>query len=120
MYRRIACGTQTTCAPVRHVTEVRERVSSESRTILRKLNALWPAAELTCDLQWSGAFGKTADGLPLVGGVTAYPGIFAAYGYGGNGITFSFLASRMIERMIAGLPEHWYDDFALDRPAPAI
>lgn len=46
------------------------------------------------------------------------PGLYAAYGYGGNGITFSFLASRLIAKMIEGQREDWYDDFALDRPVP--
>ena len=34
---------------------------------------------------------------------------------GGNGITFSFLASRMIGEWIAGRRRDWFDDFALDR-----
>ena len=32
--------------------------------------------------------------LPLIGPVPGKNGIFAAYGYGGNGITFSYLAAR--------------------------
>ena len=44
--------------------------------------------------------------------------MFAAYGYGGNGITFSFLASRMIAQFVAGARKNWFDDFALDRPPP--
>ena len=60
------------------------------------------------------------DGLPLIGEVPGYPRIHAAYGYGGNGITFSFLASRLIGAMIAGRREPWHDDLAIDRPRPAI
>ena len=70
--------------------------------LLQKLSKLWPAAEARADFAWSGAFGETADGLPLIGQVPGHPRIVAAYGYGGNGITFSYLASRLIGRTIAG------------------
>ena len=50
-----------------------------------------------------------------------FPGaarVLAAYGYGGNGITFSFMASRILAAQIAGTRRPWFDDFALDRTAP--
>jgi glycine/D-amino acid oxidase-like deaminating enzyme len=50
--------------------------------------------------------------------VPGHPRLYAAYGYGGNGITFSYLASRLIGRLIAGHNERWYDDLAIDRPMP--
>jgi len=87
----------------------------KSRTILDKLKVLWPNAEASADYVWSGAFGETEDGLPLIGTVPGHPRLYAAYGYGGNGITFSYLASRLIGRLIAGHHERWYDDFAIDR-----
>lgn len=99
--------------------ESREALASaKARAILAKLTALRPQAEARADLVWSGAFSRTSDGLPLIGPVPGQPGLFAAYGYGGNGITFSFLASRLLARMIAGEGEAWYGDVALDRAAP--
>ena len=103
------------------VTEPVDRdtlMAEKARTILKKLAALHPRANATADFVWSGAFGETLDGLPLIGAVPGHPSLFAAYGYGGNGITFSFLASRMIGRMIAGRQEKWQDHFAIDRPVP--
>ncbi|TCR63461.1 glycine/D-amino acid oxidase-like deaminating enzyme [Bosea sp. BK604] len=91
---------------------------AKAEAILGKLRALRPAANATAEFVWSGAFGETEDGLPLIGQVPRYPAMFAAYGYGGNGITFSFLASRVIAKMIAGHREDWYDDLAIDRPSP--
>jgi glycine/D-amino acid oxidase-like deaminating enzyme len=91
---------------------------AKSAAILKKLKALCPMANATADFIWSGAFGQTEDGLPLIGQTPGHPRVFAAYGYGGNGITFSFLASRMIGRMIVGRREVWYDDLAIDRPIP--
>ena len=91
---------------------------AKTERILRQLKTLCPGAELSADYTWSGAFSETSDGLPLVGRVRGYPNLYAAYGYGGNGITFSFLAARMIARMIAGEDEPWYTDLAVDRPKP--
>ena len=91
---------------------------AKAATILNKLKVLYPKANAAADFVWSGAFGETTDGLPLIGQVPGHPRLFAAYGYGGNGITFSFLASRMIGRMIAGHREPWFQHFAVDRPSP--
>ena len=46
------------------------------------------------------------------------PNIFAAYGYGGNGITFSYLAAALIAKRIAGGSSPLFDDFAIERDAP--
>jgi glycine/D-amino acid oxidase-like deaminating enzyme len=53
--------------------------------------------------------------LPLIGPVSGAKGIYAAYGYSGNGITFSFLAAQLIGGLIAGLTSPLLADFALDR-----
>ncbi len=99
--------------------EERDRLMPEkAETILRKLNGLWSHAEPVAEFVWSGAFGATTDGLPLIGPVPGHPRIHAAYGYGGNGITYSYLASRMIAASIAGNNQPWFDDFAIDRDAP--
>jgi glycine/D-amino acid oxidase-like deaminating enzyme len=90
----------------------------KSRIIVEKLKNLWPRANVAAEFVWSGAFGETADGLPLIGRVPGWPGIYAAYGYGGNGITFSFMASRIIASMLAGDERPWFDEFALDRASP--
>lgn len=97
----------------------RDRLMPEKmHRLAEKLRALWPRAQAIPQYAWSGAFGTTTDGLPLIGPVPGAKRIFAAYGYGGNGITFSFLASRMIGELIAGRRRGWFDDFALDRDGP--
>ena len=103
------------------ITDPGERdalMPAKAAVILKKLKALVPQANAAAEFVWSGAFGQTQDGLPLIGQVPGHPRIHAAYGYGGNGITFSFLASRMIGRMIAGKHEASDDDFAIDRSSP--
>ena len=58
--------------------------------------------------------------LPLIGPVPGAKGVYAAYGYGGNGITFSFLAAQLIGDLIAGSTSELAPDFALDRDGSSI
>jgi glycine/D-amino acid oxidase-like deaminating enzyme len=84
-----------------------------------KLQRLWGMPLPAFESVWSAAFGETDDGMPLIGPVPGCPNAYAAYGYGGNGITYSFLASCMLGELIAGRGEAWFESFALDRPKPA-
>jgi glycine/D-amino acid oxidase-like deaminating enzyme len=96
--------------------EARDRlIPQKSRVLAQRLAALWPAATTDIGFRWSGTFDTTSDGLPLIGPVPGAKGIYAAYGYGGNGITFSFLAARLIGDLIAGKTSPLLGDFAIDR-----
>jgi glycine/D-amino acid oxidase-like deaminating enzyme len=96
--------------------EARDRLIPEkSRVLAQKLAALWPAAKTDVEYRWSGTFDTTRDGLPLIGPVPGASGVYAAYGYGGNGITFSFLAACLIGDLIAGKSSPLLRDFAIDR-----
>jgi len=98
----------------------RDRLIPEKSAILaRKLAALWPIANTEIEFCWAGAFDTTSDGLPLIGPVPGAKGVHAAYGYGGNGITFSYLAAQMIGDLIAGKSSLLLRDFALDRDGPS-
>ncbi|KIZ33896.1 FAD-dependent oxidoreductase, partial [Rhodopseudomonas palustris] len=88
---------------------------AKAEILRRKLHLLWPKADTFAEFVWSGAFSTTVDGLPLIGQVPGHRHLFAAYGYGGNGITFSYMASAMIGQLIAGQRQAWFDHFAIDR-----
>jgi glycine/D-amino acid oxidase-like deaminating enzyme len=90
-------------------------IPEKSRVLAQKLAALWPVGHANIEYRWSGTFDTTSDGLPLIGAVPGAKGLYAAYGYGGNGITFSFLAAQLIGDLIAGSASHLLSDFALDR-----
>jgi glycine/D-amino acid oxidase-like deaminating enzyme len=96
--------------------DARDRlIPQKARALAQKLAALWPIANIDIEFRWSGTFDTTSDGLPLIGPVLGTKGIYAAYGYGGNGITFSFLAAQLIGELIAGSTSQLLGDFALDR-----
>jgi glycine/D-amino acid oxidase-like deaminating enzyme len=90
-------------------------IPEKSRLLAQKLTALWPIANADIEYRWAGTFDTTRDGLPLIGPVPRAKGVYAAYGYGGNGITFSFLAAQLIGDLIAGSTSPLITDFALDR-----
>jgi len=100
--------------------QARDALNPEkSARLARKLEALWPRARAEAAFSWSGAFDTTSDGLPLIGPVPRAKGVFAAYGYGGNGITFSYLAAQLIGQAIRGQHPALLEDFALDRDGTA-
>jgi glycine/D-amino acid oxidase-like deaminating enzyme len=100
--------------------DARDRLIPEKSSVLaQKLATLWPVADVDIEFRWSGTFDTTRDGLPLIGPVPNAKGIYAAYGYGGNGITFSFLAAQLIGYLIAGSTSPLLSDFALDRDGNA-
>jgi glycine/D-amino acid oxidase-like deaminating enzyme len=95
-------------------------IPEKSRLLAQRLVALWPMAKPDIEFRWAGTFDTTQDGLPLIGPVPGAKGVYAAYGYGGNGITFSFLAAHLIGDLIAGSTSPLLRDFALDRDGGSI
>ncbi|MGY4318853.1 NAD(P)/FAD-dependent oxidoreductase [Bradyrhizobium sp. JR3.5] len=94
----------------------RDRLIPEKASrLVQRLAALWPFAATEIEYRWAGTFDTTSDGLPLIGPVPGAQRVYAAYGYGGNGITFSYLAAQLIGDLIAGGSSPLLDDFALDR-----
>jgi len=73
------------------------------RDLLDDLHDLYPAAaDLSPDYAWGGLFATTPDGLPYIGPHRRYPRHLFALGYGGNGMTFGFLAGEILERSLSG------------------
>ena len=82
-------------------------------TISRRL---YPAlADVEPDYAWEGLFATTPDGLPYIGTHRRYPRHLFALGYGGNGMTFGFLAAQMLDRAIRGRPTETDAIFGFNR-----
>ncbi len=88
-------------------------IPEKCQRIAAKLSALFPQLDTDPEFSWAGAFGTTSTGLPLIGKVPGYSRIFALMGYGGNGITFSQIASEIITTALAGEVDTDADLFAL-------
>jgi glycine/D-amino acid oxidase-like deaminating enzyme len=83
--------------------------------LMRRLRAMVPGTYLQLAFSWAGTFAETNDGLPYIGTVPGHPAILVALGYGGNGITFSAIAARLLAGHCAGSPDRDLPIFRIDR-----
>jgi glycine/D-amino acid oxidase-like deaminating enzyme len=100
---RVICGGEDA-----HFSQDRLRkhlLTSKTRILQRKLHRLLPKLDPTIEFAWTGAFGETTTGLPLIGRVPGMPHCWIALGYGGNGTTYAILAADIIAGEIAGRPD---------------
>ncbi|MCD9027370.1 FAD-binding oxidoreductase [Luteimonas sp. BDR2-5] len=73
------------------------RVEKKARTLLKKVQGLWPDLALQPAFSWAGTFAETADGLPFFGPhPDSGPRVHFAMAYGGNGITYSMLGAGLL------------------------
>jgi glycine/D-amino acid oxidase-like deaminating enzyme len=71
-----------------------ERASQELRA---HFETRFPAlTQVEMPFAWEGLFAMTPDSLPYIGPHRRYPRQWFALGYGGNGMTFGFLAARLL------------------------
>jgi glycine/D-amino acid oxidase-like deaminating enzyme len=68
----------------------------------KKLHSMFPALDVRPAFKWAGSFGASPNGMPTIGEIPGYPKCYAVMGYGGNGITFSMLATQIITSAIQG------------------
>jgi glycine/D-amino acid oxidase-like deaminating enzyme len=97
---------------------VRDRqLRRKTVALLRKLHMLMPWLQVSSAFEWAGTFAVTDDGLPYIGSAPELPGCEFALGYGGNGITFGYIAAQIIRDNILGRPNPLRAIFSLDRGA---
>lgn len=78
----------------------RQRVLERKKQRLeRKINKLLLDLNLETAFAWAGTFGETKDGLAYIGPKAGSRLLFAL-GYGGNGITYSVQAARLLTELI--------------------
>lgn len=67
-----------------------------------KLRRLLPDVAFEIDYAWAGAFGESATGLPSIGPIPGMDHTWAVMGFGGNGITYSVIASQIVAAEVRG------------------
>lgn len=108
---RLIAGGEDEAGPDNHDDPA--KVKRKCERIARKLHDLLPGAEFEIDYAWAGAFGESATGLPLIGPVPDMPGCHAVMGFGGNGITYSVIASQITAAAVRGRPDPDADLYGL-------
>ena len=76
----------------------------KTATLQRKLGQLMPDIDTRAEFAWTGSFGMTKTGLPMIGQIPRMPNSWAALGYGGNGTTYSRIAAEIIAGALNGRP----------------
>jgi glycine/D-amino acid oxidase-like deaminating enzyme len=78
-----------------------ERTIKHKSTLLAAdCGKLIPGFALRTEFSWSGIFGSTEDGMPVIDAYPGMPGAYLALGLGGNGISFSVVAAEMVTALI--------------------
>ncbi|MFI0849530.1 NAD(P)/FAD-dependent oxidoreductase [Mesorhizobium sp. IMUNJ 23232] len=77
-------------------------IEEKTAIISQKLRRMFPGIDTSPEFAWAGAFGTTTTGLPMIGTIPRKPDLFAVMGYGGNGITYSQIASELIATALDG------------------
>ena len=107
---RLVVGGEDEASSTRHADP--SLLATKANAIVRKLSALIPGLRVTADYAWSGAFGESATSMPLIGPVPGMPRAYAVMGFGGNGITYSVIASQIVGGAIRGRPDADADLYA--------
>ncbi|MFN4042051.1 MAG: NAD(P)/FAD-dependent oxidoreductase [Brevundimonas sp.] len=97
---RLIVGGEDESDPAAHQDPV--KLKHKCATIAKKLRDLLPEVEFEVDYTWAGAFGESATGLPSIAPVPAMDNAWAVMGFGGNGITYSVIASQIVAAGIRG------------------
>jgi glycine/D-amino acid oxidase-like deaminating enzyme len=71
-------------------------IKRQTRKLLRRFGRLFPSSDVEVAYAWAGTFGETKDGLAFIGRGPERPYAYFALAYGGNGITMSTIAARLI------------------------
>lgn len=90
-------------------------LKKKTQKLERQFAELFPNHAFKAEFAWTGTFAETVDGLPVIGPARAGSRVLFALGYGGNGITFSQIAARILRDRILGRRNRDAALFRLDR-----
>lgn len=91
------------------------RLGSKAKRLHQKLGKLQPQLQTEIAFGWAGTFGETKDGLAYIGPKPDQERLLFALGYGGNGITYSVQAARLLTAHILGPTEQEQADLDIFR-----
>ncbi|HTE44883.1 MAG TPA: FAD-dependent oxidoreductase [Gemmatimonadaceae bacterium] len=90
-------------------------IPRKAERLVARFRDLFPDIIFEPAFAWAGTFGETDDGLAYIGEHPDWPHAYFALGYGGNGITFSFLAAEIIRDALLGRRNDSADLFRFNR-----
>ena len=97
---RLIVGGEDEADPLAHDDPA--KLKRKCETIAAKLKTLLPNLAFDIEYSWAGAFGESATGLPSIAPVPDMDHAWAVMGFGGNGITYSVIASQVVGAAVRG------------------
>jgi glycine/D-amino acid oxidase-like deaminating enzyme len=91
------------------------QIEAKTKKLLHRFHQLFPRMKIEPAFAWAGLFGSTRDGLGYIGPHDAFPNACFALGFGGNGITYSEIASRILTDLFLGKKNDDARIFRFDR-----
>ena len=102
--------------PVRAGQRRDQQFRMATRELRNYFETLLPAlSAVETEAAWEGLFAMTPDSFPYIGPHPRYPRQWFALGYGGNGMTFGFLAARLLLERWQGVMSADHRLFGFDR-----
>jgi glycine/D-amino acid oxidase-like deaminating enzyme len=90
-------------------------LDQKTKALHARLSKMFPAIQTTIASSWAGTFGSSKDSLPFIGRIDPTHQLYCALGYGGNGITFSMIATQILLDLIQGKQNSDTELFRPDR-----
>lgn len=90
-------------------------IDAKDNELMRLFMTALPDMSMTPDFSWAGTFGLTKDSMPYIGRHPDHDNAFFVLGYGGNGITFSLMAMKMLSDALAGRDNKFSNYFRFNR-----
>jgi glycine/D-amino acid oxidase-like deaminating enzyme len=92
-----------------------ELIEQKDKELMDLFRTALPDMSITTDFSWAGTFGITKDSMPYIGTHPDFGNSFFTLGYGGNGITFSLMAMKMLSDHLAGRDNKFKEYFKFNR-----
>jgi glycine/D-amino acid oxidase-like deaminating enzyme len=90
-------------------------IEEKDKELVNLFRTALPDMSITPDYSWAGTVGITKDSMPYIGVHPDHHNSFFALGYGGNGITFSLMAMKMLSDTLAGRKNRYNEYFRFNR-----
>ena len=115
---RIICGGED--EPFSDEDKRNALLPAKVKRIRAKLQRLMPWVDTRPEFEWAASFGMSSTGLPRIGRIPGRKNVYAALGYGGNGITFSRIAAEVLTAQLTGRHDPDEDLFAFSTTGKAM
>jgi len=97
---RVVCGGED--SPHAHYPTRDGRMEAKLVRLQGKLGRLFPQLDTRAEFAWAASFGESTTGLPTIAPAPRHKNCWVTLGYGGNGITYSRIASEVIRTALTG------------------